>query len=71
MARDPAHALADECRRAGLDPRVICTGQGERARCFVSVYVRPTGRPIDLRHPADFARLLAYPKTTIAGEERP
>jgi hypothetical protein len=69
MARDTARALADDCRRAGLDPRVICTGQGERARCFVSVSLGPAGPPVDLREPDDFARLLAYLKTTIASEE--
>jgi len=70
MARDAAHAVADDCRRAGLAPRVICTGQGERARCFVSVYPDPAGPPVDLREPADFARLLASLKTAIASEDR-
>ena len=69
MERDTARTVADDCRRAGLAPRVICTGQGERARCFVSVYLDSAGPPIDLREPSDFARLLASLKTTIAGEE--
>ena len=69
MARDAAHAVADDCRRASLAPRVICTGQGERARCFVSVSLDPAGPRVDLREPADFAHLLASLKTTITNED--
>ena len=69
MVRDTARTLAEDCRRAGLDPRVICTGQGKRARCFVSVSLDPASPAVDLQEPDDFARLLAYLKTTIASEE--
>ena len=70
MTRATARAVTGDCRRAGLNPRVICTGQDERVRCFISVYVDPTGPPVDLRQPADFARPLANLKTTIASEDR-
>ena len=70
MARDAAHAMADECRRAGLHPHVICTGQGERARCFVSVSLDPAGPRVDLREPADVARLVASLQPPIADEDR-